>query len=106
MEINRNQYFMMGLVILFLGIQCRMVESFVLTESAGQFVATQFKRVSPFKKVSHSQTHEPPQMMLHTNTSRVPARVRTFKPPPWLGWALVSIGAVLILHSLAMKRPD
>ena len=26
-------------------------------------------------------------------------------PPEWLGWATVSVGSVLILHSLAMPRP-
>ena len=27
------------------------------------------------------------------------------RPPEWLGWSLMSIGAVLILHSWAMKKP-
>ena len=25
--------------------------------------------------------------------------------PEWLGWCLMSIGAVLVLHSLALPRP-
>ena len=31
MDITRNQYFLAGLVLLFLGLQFRLVESFVLT---------------------------------------------------------------------------
>jgi hypothetical protein len=27
------------------------------------------------------------------------------RPPVWLGYALMSVGGVLMLHSLAMKRP-
>jgi hypothetical protein len=34
-----------------------------------------------------------------------PTPRRTLRPPTWLGFALISIGAVLVLHSLAMKKP-
>jgi hypothetical protein len=26
-------------------------------------------------------------------------------PPRWIGWSLVSLGSVLILYSLALKKP-
>ena len=26
-------------------------------------------------------------------------------PPNWLGWSLISVGSVLILYSLALKKP-
>jgi hypothetical protein len=29
----------------------------------------------------------------------------TVKPPEWLGWCLMSVGAVLALHSLSMPKP-
>ena len=32
-------------------------------------------------------------------------RKHRVEPPSWLGWALVSVGSVLILHSLALKKP-
>ncbi len=31
-------------------------------------------------------------------------RYGTIKPPVWLGYAFISVAAVLILHSLAMKK--
>jgi hypothetical protein len=34
-----------------------------------------------------------------------PTPRRTIRPPEWLGFALMSIGGVLMLHSLAMKKP-
>jgi hypothetical protein len=30
---------------------------------------------------------------------------KTIVPPDWLGWALASVGSVLILNSLLMKKP-
>jgi hypothetical protein len=27
------------------------------------------------------------------------------RPPGWLAWALISVGGVFVLHSLAMKKP-
>jgi hypothetical protein len=30
---------------------------------------------------------------------------KTLHPPTWLGYAVISLAAVLVLHSLAMKRP-
>jgi len=100
MDINRNQYFMAGIVILVLGIQMRVVESFVLTEDAGRFVAEKMDKI----KKADAQSSTPAVMMIQAPSSITEPR-RMITPPRWLGWALISIGAVLVLHSLAMKRP-
>lgn len=94
MEINRNQYFMMGLVLLFLGIQLRLVDSYVLTEKATAFLA------------EHMQKGD----AVTDGTNRLlraagPPMRKIIHPPEWLGWCLMSVGSVLILHSLAMPRP-
>jgi hypothetical protein len=94
-EINRNQYFMLGLVIVMLGAQLRMVETFVLNEKASRFVA---ERLTPI--MAEADGTSQPIMPALGPTPR-----RTIRPPGWLGFALMSVGAVLILHSLAMKRP-
>ncbi len=43
MDLNRNQFFMGGLVLLFLGIQFRMVDTFTFNEKVTRFLATQMK---------------------------------------------------------------
>ena len=101
MELNRNQYFMIGLVLLFLGLQIKFVDSYVLTNDAATFVA---------KRLGKDQPAQSTGVIANSFTAAASAspapQHRTVKPPAWLGWALMSVGAVLILHSLAMGRPD
>ncbi len=96
MDINRNQFFLAGVVLLLLGLQFRMVESAVLTPRFTRFLA---------ERAGH-----PAVAASDTAGSLIGAGVnlppKTVIPPDWLGWSLLSIGAVLVLHSLAMKKPD
>ncbi len=92
MELNRNQFFMIGLVILLLGIQIRLVDSYVLSEEATQFLA---------ERAGKQQALATSRLL----PAAGPLTQKVVTPPDWLGWALVSVGSVLILHSLAMPRP-
>jgi hypothetical protein len=92
MEINRNQYFMIGLVVLLLGLQLRTVETYVLNEKASKFVA---ERLTPAVADGSAAF----------SSASIPTARRTLKPPTWAGYAVMSVGAVLVLHSLAMRRP-
>jgi hypothetical protein len=93
-EINRNQYFLMGLVVLLLGLQIKAVDSFVLNEKATRFIA---ERMNQLGKGDVATGAFMP--------AAGPEPLRTVHPPVWLGYAFISVGAVLVLHSLAMKRP-
>jgi len=88
MELNRNQFFMIGLVLVFLGVQFRMLDSFTLNEQASHYVA---------------------KRMQGAGASVAPARSagarHVVRPPQWLGYAMLSIGSVLVLHSMAMSKP-
>ena len=95
MDINRNQVLLAGLVVLALGIQLLLVESYVLTPEFTQFLA---------EKTDHPVAAVNGTLAAFT-TSGAPAAKKTFQPPDWIGWALVSMGSVLILHSMSMKRP-
>lgn len=92
MELNRNQYFFMGLVVLLLGLQVRAVSSYTLTHEATKFLAERT-----------SSSTESTLMALSSDLGAGAKKV--IHPPEWLGWCLISVGSVLILHSLAMKRP-
>jgi hypothetical protein len=94
MEITRNQYFMAGLVLLLLGIQFRAIEAVELKEQFVKFVAE--KTDQPLVSVSAQNPLLAPLGAAGVN--------RTVHPPEWLGWMLLSLGGVLILHSLAMPK--
>jgi len=95
MDLNRNQFFFLGVVILLVGVQFRAVSAFVLNPETTQFIA---------ERTGHASTATSQTLFTTTSgTSAAPRKV--VEPPEWLGWCLMSIGAVLILHSLAMKRP-
>lgn len=95
MELNRNQYFLAGLVLLMLGVELRMVDSVVLTSEFTKFLATK----SDHPVVAATNTVD---ALIGTDIKLPP---KTFRPPDWLGWSLASIGSVLILHALAMNKP-
>ncbi len=95
MEFNRNQYFFLGAVILFIGLQVRMVSAYVLTEDATRFLAE--------RSLASASAPEQSLGSFASDTGLLPNKV--IRPPEWLGWCLISVGAVLMLHSLAMPRP-
>jgi len=87
-ELNRNQFFMAGVFLMLLGVQFRLLDSVTLNEKATEFLAS---HTSASASISLIPSAAMPKKTLH--------------PPQALGWALMSIGAVCILHSLAMKKP-
>lgn len=98
MDINRNQFFLAGLIIFLLGIQLRLVDEFVLNERATQFLAQRMQQIRGTEVASAGDFGS-------AFAAQAPVGNKRFEPPGWLGWALVSIGSVLILHSLALKKP-
>ena len=98
MEINRNQYFMFGIIILLLGIQFRLVDTYELNQDTTQFLARR-----------SGQTESTSGLLMATaqlTGAQMTGATKKVKPPQWIGWCLISIGSVLILHSFAMKRPE
>lgn len=95
-ELNRNHYFAVGTIVLLLGLQLRFVESVRLTKESTQFLAERFKKEEP------EVAPNPFAALL-----AVPAAnySKTIEPPRWLGWSLLSVGAVLVIHSWTMRKP-
>ncbi|MBN1853754.1 MAG: hypothetical protein JW829_13565 [Pirellulales bacterium] len=97
MEINRNQWFMIGLVTLLIGLQFRAVSAYVLNEEATKFLA---------ERAGKTPVAAEGPSIFGISDPVVPVLARkVIRLPDWSGWFLLSVGAVLVLHSFAMKRP-
>jgi hypothetical protein len=95
MDINRNQYFLAGLVLIFLGIQFQRIDTLVLTPECTRLLG----EGNNHPAVAASNLLSP---LVGTESQIAP---KTIRPPEALSWGLLSAGAVLVLHSLAMKKP-
>jgi len=98
MDLNRNQFMLIGLVLLLLGLQLRLIDTFVLNEESTRFLAQQKAKVEQPKSWAFPASlaaQAPIPMIKH----------KSIKPPRWLALTLISVGAVLVLHSLGMRKP-
>jgi hypothetical protein len=94
MEWDRNRYFALGVILFFIGIQFRMVESFVLSEQST-------RALHRFARQSQIASNNG---MTDMYMSVAPSPKKTIQPPPWLGWALLTAGGVISLHALALPK--
>ncbi|MEO8270272.1 MAG: hypothetical protein ABI557_11175 [Aureliella sp.] len=96
MEFDRNRYFMIGILLILLGIQFRMVESFVLNETSTRALAKVVKdsqlAAQDFGSALYLNVHPSPK--------------KSVKLPSWLGWALLTSGGVVCLHALVLPKPN
>lgn len=95
MELTRDKLLMIGTIALLLGIQFRLVDTFVLNREATQFIRSKVQRVDSGGAVAARTASFLPPMA---------ATLQRWSPPRWLGWALISTGAVMSLHVLAIDR--
>ena len=94
MQMTRNRVFLLGVLLILLGIQFRMVESFVLNEPATRALA-RVTRNTPVASNDFMST-----MMLQVH----PKPTKRVAPPRWLGLAMIAVGTVVALHAFAMPR--
>lgn len=83
---NRNHYMALGTVLLLLGLTVFKVETVTLTQDSTRFLAQQME--------------QPEQTLVST----VPVK-KTIAIPPWPRFLIVSLGAILMLHAIAMQKP-
>ncbi|MBI1903195.1 MAG: hypothetical protein HYS13_19005 [Planctomycetia bacterium] len=97
MKLNRNHYFFLGMVLLLLGLQFRFVESYVLNAQSTSVID---------QYLSGPQPSSPYSAFTSLIPTQAAPQLRTVTPPKFIGWALLSVGAILILHSIAMPKVE
>jgi hypothetical protein len=94
MDWDRHRYFTLGVVLFFIGMQFRMIDSFVLNEASTRAL----HRFAKQSQMANSNG------MADMYMSVAPSPRKSFKPPTWLGWVLLTSGFVIGLHALSMPR--
>ena len=119
---SRTSLMSTGFLLIFLGIQLNIVESFTLTPRVSNFLSDNFSgnpNVNPnaiadvnpvpgFRQDANRQEYNSPYYQTaysnnapQFNNSLVPqVHNRTFSPPRWICWPVLFLGAVLILQGL------
>lgn len=97
MDFNRNQFFLLGLILVFTGVHLRRVEAFVLNETCSRIVN---EKLGPDEAAPAEDDYFRFGAQPEPTTS-----LRTIRRPEWLALMLISVGAVLVLQSLVMKKP-
>ncbi|MFN7733825.1 MAG: hypothetical protein ACK5OB_18150 [Pirellula sp.] len=96
MQLDRNRYFMLGVVLFFMGMQFRLVDSFVLNENSTRAL----QRIVKQAKVAEGGNPGAANPFMQS----VPIPKKSFKPPQWLGFVLLTVGGVVSLHALVLPK--
>lgn len=94
MQFDRNRYFILGLLLLALGLELRMIDSFVLNEPTTRAVY----RIA--KKTQLAATDYATQIYMQT----APSPKKKVYPPRWLGMVMLSVGTVICIHSFILPK--
>jgi hypothetical protein len=86
---KRQHLLFVGLLLFFVGLQFRLVESFTLNEKSSRFIAAQVSRGAPIQQ----------QSMWEVGSGR-----KVVQPPRWLGLALMSVGSVMALKGISLRK--
>ena len=89
-----KNYFLAGGLVLLLGVQLQMVDSFVLSEGATRALA----RFSKSEQVAARASMTSLLLTVH------PEPKKKVQPPNWLGLAVMTTGVVMCSHAVAIRR--
>lgn len=96
MDIDRNRYFMFGVILFLLGLQFRLVDSFVLNESSTRAL---HKFAQSSKIADNNNNNMAANIYMDVGAPR-----KSVKPPNWVGFVLLTVGGVMSLHAMVLPR--
>ncbi len=95
------RFFIIGTLLVLIGVQLRVVDSFVLTPKATEFVEHRIRNSGLQKPaIARSTTYDYDSLLLSSG----PRTSRRIQPPRWMGWAALSAGGVLMFHGLTLRK--
>ena len=113
-SMRRTSTMTLGFVLIFLGIQFALVDSYQLTPRVANFLSEQRRAPQVAPQVVQNPNQRPyspytqagyqvPQQAPPLVASIAPVQ-RTITPPRWLCWPMLFCGTVVLLHGLSKPR--
>ena len=100
-----------GFVLIFLGIQLNLVQSYTLTPRFSNFLSENASANMAPQAIPNTPYNSPYyQASFGTSDPRIApafapaAPPKTISPPTWLCWPVLFLGMVLFLHGFSMRR--
>lgn len=90
----------LGVILLFLGIELRVVDTFVLNERATRFIESRSRQVTSQDGQNSYDAfsgYDPYWGTPLPSEKQDATSLKSITPPRWIGLSLISVGAVLIL---------
>lgn len=127
---NRTVVMTLGFLLVFFGIQLNIVDSYVLTPRVATFISTKFnndpafqnnainanQQLGTFNQQTGTFNQQPgpfTQAGFTTGQQNQPIGLvgaanqgvnRVIRPPGWIGWPVMFLGAVFFLNALTMRK--
>ncbi len=112
---NRTVVTTLGFLLVFFGIQLNVIDSYVLTPRMANFVSDKFSDIPPIENnvLNVNQNGTPfVQTGYAANAPNafpvaaapVPQVNRVIRPPGWIGWPVMFLGAVFFLNGITIRK--
>lgn len=110
---SRRTIMTVGFLLIFVGIQFHLVTTFTLSRRVTKFLVENFEDPVQLVKTANGVNNNSPFSQAsynngYTNTQpTVPVVVvkgRQITHPNWLCWPFIFVGAVFVLHGMALRR--
>jgi len=116
---NRTVVMTLGFLLVFFGIQLNVVDSYVLTPRMANFLSDKLpetpanqinaidanQQLGTFTQAGYSngQPNQPGVLRMPMSTG-VNGANRVIRPPGWIGWPIMFLGAVFFLNGLTIRK--
>lgn len=100
----------LGFFLIFLGVQLNVVERYTMTPRTANFlspdgvVATTIERPADNVNSAYDSSYYQASYQTPTAVSTISPASREIRPPRWLCWPVLFLGAVILINGATLRR--
>lgn len=107
---HRTTTIALGIFLIFFGVQLNVVERYTMTPRTANFlsadgvVATAIERPTDAANSTYNSTYYQTSYQAPAAVSTVSPASREIRPPRWLCWPVLFLGAVILINGATLRR--